>query len=239
MTEWKSKRFWAEVAVAEAEGGWRVELDGRPVRTPAKNVLTLPSPALAGIVAAEWRAQEDLIRPDTMPATRMANSAMEKVAPQFDAVVDALAGFGETDLLCYRAEAPAELAGRQREAWDPMLRWAGEALGAELRTSAGILPVAQPQAALDRLREAVAGHTNFTLAALHDLVHISGSLILGLAVTHGAIRAERAWDLSRIDEEWQISKWGRDEEADYVASGKRAALLEAEAFCRAATAISA
>ena len=239
MTEWKSKRFWTEVDIAWTAAGWQVQLDGRPVRTPSKFALSLPTMELANLIAVEWRAQEGVIRPDEMPATRMANSAIEKVQPQKDAVVEALAAFGETDLLCYRADGPGELIQTQSEGWDPVLNWAASELGAQLKTSSGVMPVGQPSASLSILSAEVAKEDIFGLAALHDLIHMTGSLVLGLAVARGALGVTEAWSLSRIDEEWQISQWGRDDEADDVASRKRAALIDAEAFYRAATAVPA
>lgn len=227
---WAPKRFWTEArAVPAAGGGFTVHLDGRPVRTPAKAPLILPTEALARHVAAEWDAQEGEVRPETMPATRMANSAIDKVAPQHAAVVDEVARYGGSDLLCYRAEAPAELAERQR-AWDPVLAWAAEELGAPLLVTAGVIPVAQPAGALARLRGHVAALPPAELAAMHDLVAISGSLVLGLAVGRRRMTGTEAFALSRIDEAYQAEKWGRDEEAAALEDKRLAAFLDAEAF---------
>lgn len=230
MTGWAPKRFWSAAATAPAEGGFAVHLDGRPVKTPAKTPLILPTLALAEAVAAEWQAQEGVVRPETMPMTRMANSALVKVPPAFDAVVDEVARYGGTDLLCYRAEAPAALVRRQAEAWDPLLDWADKALGARLVTTAGVIPVAQPEPALVRLRAAVAAQDAFALVALHDLVAITGSLVLGLAVARGRLTPEAAFDLSRLDEDWQASLWGADSEATATAAAKRTDLVDAARF---------
>jgi chaperone required for assembly of F1-ATPase len=200
------------------------------VRTPAKAALVLPSLAMAQAIAAEWQAQDGTVKPATMPMTRMANSAIDKVAPQFDEVAALIAAYAETDLLCHRAAAPAALAARQAAAWDPLLDWAADHLDARLRVTVGIMPVAQPVASLDALGQAVRATTPFRLAALHDLVAITGSLVLGLAVARGRIDAATAFALSRIDESWQAELWGQDAEAAESEAIKRAALADAERF---------
>jgi chaperone required for assembly of F1-ATPase len=220
MTEWAAKRFWTDVSVAEDGTGWQVFLDTRPVRTPAKAPLSLPSAAMAEAVAAEWAAQDKVIDPRTMPVTRSANSAIDRVTPQKAEVAAMLAAYGETDLLCHRAEGPDRLVALQAEGWDPLLDWADATFGARLHTTAGILPVAQDGMALKRLSDAVSGLDAFRLTALHDLVALSGSLVLGLAVAHGRLDAPTGWRLSRIDEAWQIAQWGEDEEAVEAAAFK-------------------
>ena len=227
MSEWKARRFWTRAEVADVEGGYEVRLDGRPVRTPGKLPLVLPTEALARAIAEEWDAQTDRIDPGAMPLTRAANSAIEKVAPQFDAVADMLADYGGTDLLCYRAEHPVELVVRQAEGWNPWLDWARDDLGADLRVTQGVIPVTQDREALARLRARLAELTPWQLTALHDLVTLSGSLVLGLAVLEGRLDAEAAHRLSRIDEEHQAEIWGRDEEADIAAGDRLQALRNA------------
>ena len=230
MSEWKAKRFWKQASATQADGGWQVLLDGRPVRTPAKAALLLPSQALAEAVAAEWDAQEERIDPRAMPATRTANSAIDKLALQREEVAEMLASYGGSDMLCYRAETPAELATRQAAEWDPLLDWAETAHGARLRPTAGIMPVTQDAAALERLAAPVREMEPFALAAFHDLVALSGSLVLALAVIADRLDPEEAWRLSRIDEEWQIEQWGEDEEAEAMAKVKRTAFLDAARF---------
>jgi chaperone required for assembly of F1-ATPase len=220
MTEWTAKRFWTEVGVAQEAGGWRVLLDGRPLKTPAKAALDLPSAAMAEAMAEEWAAQHEVIDPRKMPVTRSANSAIDRVAPQKAEVVAMLAGYGETDLLCHRADGPDALVARQAEGWDPLLDWADETLGARLRPTTGILPAEQAPEALERLSEALDALDAFRLTAVHDLVTLSGSLVLGLAVARGRLDAETGWALSRIDEDWQIAQWGEDEEAAKAAAIK-------------------
>ncbi len=230
MAEWAPKRFWKAVSVVTVDGGFAVHLDGRPLRTPAKAALILPTEAMARAIAAEWDAQTGKVDPGTMPCTRAANSALDKLVPQKDAVVALLADYGGSDLLCYRAEAPPELAARQAAGWDPLLDWAATTLRAPLRATAGVMHIAQDPASLDRLTAATAGLDPFRLAAFHDLVAISGSLVLALAVLHGRLSAEEAFDLSRIDEHWQIEQWGADEEAAETEAAKRAAFAQAHRF---------
>jgi chaperone required for assembly of F1-ATPase len=215
------KRFWSDVTVEEAEDGYGIRLDNRPVRTPAKAPCLLPNRALADAVAAEWAAQGAEVDPAKMPLTRAANSAIDGVTPQRSAVAATIAAFGETDLICYRAPHPEGLVRRQAAAWDPLVAWAGEALGAPLVLGVGVMHVAQPPDSLARLETAVQAHGAWELTALHDLVSISGSLVIGLAVSHGHLDAATAWPLSRIDEDWQIEAWGADDEAVAVAARRR------------------
>ncbi|MDG4650233.1 ATP12 family protein [Roseibacterium sp. SDUM158017] len=232
MSGWKAKRFWKDVSVARNEGGWHVLLDSRPVRTPAKAAMDLPTEAMALAVAEEWAAQEGDIDALSMPVTRSANSAIDRVAPQHDEVAGMLAAYAETDLLCHRAESPEALAERQAKGWDPLLDWAAEAHGARLLATAGILPVAQPAESLERLALGLRALDPFRLTALHDLVTLSGSLILGLAVAGGRIDVEAGWRLSRIDEDWQIEQWGEDEEAAEAAAYKFEQFRHADRFWR-------
>ncbi len=232
MSDWAPKRFWKDATAERTDDGWAVLLDGRTVRTPARSVLHLPTKDLAEAVAAEWQTQGELVQPARMPMTRSANAAIDKVARQRDEVVTYIAEYGATDLVCYRADDPPELAARQSEAWDPLLEWARDALGADLRTTSGILPVAQADAALNNLRAEVVLCDDFALTALHDLVMLSGSLVIGLAAVAGTRRPESLWELSRIDEDWQIAQWGDDAEAEAMARSKRADFLHAAEFHR-------
>ena len=230
MSAWAARRFWTTASAVPVAGGFAVHLDARPVRTPLKAQLVLPTLALAEAVAAEWQAQDGKVRPETMPVTRTANSAIDKVAPQHAEVALMLAAYAESDLLCHRATGPEALIQRQATAWDPLLQWAATQLSAPLVVTPGVMPVTQPQASLARLSGLVHALDPFRLAAFHDLVAISGSLVLALAVTHRRIAANDAWTLSRIDEDWQISLWGEDEEATAHAALKHDALLAADRF---------
>lgn len=232
MTEWKARRFWKTAQVRPQGDGWEVILDDRPLRTPGKQPLILPTMALAQAIAAEWDAQADVIDPNTMPLTRAANSAIEKVAPQFHGVATMLGDYGGTDLLSYRASEPEALMHMQAEGWDPLIDWAATELRAPLRITHGVIPVAQDQAALLKLQAEVATLDTFALTALHDLVTLPGSLVLGLAVLRERLDADTAWKLSRIDEEFQADRWGRDDEADEAAQGRLEAMRSAESFHR-------
>lgn len=230
MSSWTARRFWTTASAVPVEVGFAVHLDARPVRTPLKAPLVLPTFPLAEAVAAEWQAQEGKVKPETMPVTRTANSAIDKVAPQHSDVADMLAAYGGSDLLCYRATGPAGLIQVQAEGWDPLLTWAADTLSAPLQVTIGIVPVSQPAESLAALSRLVHQLDSFRLAAFHDLVAISGSLVLALAVIQRRLSAPEAWALSRIDEDWQISLWGEDEEAAEHAALKRAAFLAADRF---------
>jgi chaperone required for assembly of F1-ATPase len=224
---WAPKRFWATTAVASGPEGHLLTLDGRPARTPARALLALPTRALAEAIAAEWDAQTGAIRPATMPLTRAVSAALDRVAPDRAAVAEAVAAYGASDLLCYRAESPAALVAREAAAWDPLLDWAA-GLGAPLLIGTGIVPVPQPPASLACLAARVGALDPFRLTALHELVTLSGSLVLGLAVLDRHLAAADAWTLSRIDEDWQAELWGEDAEAAAGAARRRADLLAAD-----------
>lgn len=223
------KRFWTEVHVAETPGGFGIRLDARTLRTPAKAELVVPTRALAEAIAAEWRAVEGEIRPEALPFTRAANVAVDRIAADPGPLVAHLAAYGETDLLCYRAEAPVGLQARQAAAWDPALAWAARDLGAPLAVTEGVAHRAQDPASLAALHAAVGAHDAFALTALSELVTLSGSLVLGLAVARGALRAPEAWAAARLDETWQEEQWGVDDEAAEMAR------VRENDFLRAAT----
>jgi chaperone required for assembly of F1-ATPase len=227
---WAAKRFWNEARAEPCEGGFTVRLDSRPVKTPAKAPLVVPTLAMAQAIAAEWDAQTGKVDPATMPCTRAANSAIDKLSAQQAEVVDMLAAYAETDLLCHRAEGPPALVARQAVAWDPLLDWAAQTFGARLAVGTGVLPVPQDAGALAALRAPVAALTRFELAAFHDLVALSGSLVLGLAVIRGRMTAAEAWEASRVDETWQIEQWGADEEAAAAETFRRTAFDHAGRF---------
>lgn len=208
------KRFYKDVSVAESGGGFQLLLDGRPVRTPAKNTLVLPTRALADSIAAEWAAQGDTVDPVSMPHLKLANAVIDGVAANRADVIAAILRFGENDALCYRAHEPPELARQQHEGWDPMLAWAERRFGARLAAAAGLTHIDQPPEALAALGAAVAAHDDFSLAALHVLASVTGSLVLALALSHGETSAAHAFKLSRIDEAYQAEKWGQDAEAE-------------------------
>ncbi|PIE12945.1 MAG: ATPase [Rhodobacterales bacterium] len=230
MSEWKVKRFWTEATVEPQAEGFAVLLDGRPVKTPAKAQLILPTEGLAREVAAEWQAVDENIDPLTMPFTRSANAAIDKVSLQHGEVADMIAAYGDSDLTCYRADTPEGLVKRQAEAWDPVLDWARVEQGISLTPVQGVMHSPQEAKSLDRMAALTHQLDPFALTAFHDLVSLSGSFLLGLAVTEGLYPPEKVWQLSRIDETWQEEQWGEDEEATELAQTKKAAFLHAARF---------
>lgn len=227
------KRFWKQAAVAEVDGKFTVLLDTYPLRTPAKAAFVLPNRAVAALVATEWDAAEGAIDPAKMPATRACNAAIDKVTTNQPAIIDMLAEYGSSDLLCYRADRPNSLIARQAAAWDPLLDWADAELGARLDVTTGVMPIAQPPAALQKLHDRLTQYDAFQMAAVHDLITISGSLVIGLAVATNHLTAEAGWNASRIDEEFQIEQWGVDDAAEDLANAKKADFLFADKFLAA------
>lgn len=207
------KRFYKAVSVAPADGGFAVQLDGRRVQTPARNPLILPTEKLAEAIAQEWQAQGEVVVATTMPLLRLANTVVDGVATNRDPVIDAILRFGENDLLCYRADQPAELVARQREGWDPVLAWARQQHGADMRVAEGLTHTDQPPEALAALRRALEAHDPFALGALHVIASITGSVVLALAVADSFLSGGDAFALSRIDEIYQAETWGEDAEA--------------------------
>lgn len=216
--------------MVSVSGGYTVHLDGRPVRTPAKAALIVPTQALAEAIAAEWQRQEGQIEPNSMPFTRSANAAIDKVTPQRADVVRLLADYGDSDLVCYRAQSPAELVARQTEAWDPLLDWAESVLAVRLSPVVGVVHSPQSIDALDRLHTHVTALDNWSLTAFHDLVSLSGSLVIAFAALHDLHAPDILWRLSRIDETWQTEQWGNDEEAQQFAREKESDFLHAKRF---------
>jgi chaperone required for assembly of F1-ATPase len=204
------KRFYKAAEASPEPGGVGILLDGRPVRTPAKNLLRLPTEELAEAVAAEWDAQGEEIDPQSMPLTGLANAAIDRVAPDPAAFARTLAAYGESDLLCYRSEGPRALVERQGALWDPLVEWARLRFDVELEVTAGIIHRPQPAPTVEQLRRAAAARGDFQLAALAPLVTISGSLITALALAEGSIGLDQAWAAATLDETWQIEQWGED-----------------------------
>lgn len=224
------KRFYKNAAALAADGGFAIELDGRPVRTPRKALLAVPSERLANAIAGEWQAQGEEIRPTEMPMLRLANTAIDVVGANREEVVSNLAGFGGTDLLCYRASRPTDLVARQSALWDPLLDWVREVADADLEITSGVGHIAQDPAVLQRLHGQVAAHDNWVLAALNDFVTISGSLVIGLAVVQRQVDVEAAWTAARVDEDFQAERWGLDHEAAARADALKRDFVDAMRF---------
>jgi chaperone required for assembly of F1-ATPase len=216
------RRVYKRAAASPAEGGWGIALDGRPLRTPAKHALVVPNAALAEAIAAEWSAQQDDIRPVTMPLTRLAATAIDHTSAQRDQVVAETAKYAETDLVCYRAEHPPALVARQQAGWQPLIDWAMLRYDASLTVTSGIVPRPQSPAALKAFAAAVAAQDDFRLTALHAMTAACGSLVIALALMEGRLDAAAAFAVSQLDETFQIEAWGEDAEA----AARRQALAE-------------
>jgi chaperone required for assembly of F1-ATPase len=211
------KRFWHSAGVIGEPGGYAIRLDGRPMRLPGGPHLVLRSLALAEAIAAEWQsaggAKGGDFQAEDVPLTRIAGTAQERVAPDPASTIDALARYGETDLLCYRATGPDSLVAHQARNWQPWLAWASACHGADLRIVHGIIALKQPEGAVGALRHALARHTPDTLAGLGIIVPATGSLVLGLAVAEGVLDATEAHRLALLDELFLTEQWGEDREA--------------------------
>lgn len=230
------KRFWDEAAVAPGEGGLAVLLDGKPMRIPGGSPLVLHTEAMAEAIAAEWQAagggKGGELTMDAVPLTRLAGTAQDRVAPNRLAVADGLAAYGESDLLCYRADSPQLLVLRQAREWQPWLDWAADAYGVRLHATEGIRHVRQDTPALQRLRDVYAAMPGYALAALGIAVPAMGSAVLGLALDAGAVGAEEAYVVSSLDELFQREQWGEDAEATARLGQVLADLRLAERFLR-------
>jgi chaperone required for assembly of F1-ATPase len=212
------RRFYRQAGVEEAEGGFRLVLDGRPVRTQARRFLVAPSRALAEALAAEWDAQGEMIDPATMPLTRLANSIIDGVVTAPAPVAAEIEKYLGSDLLFYRAEGSQALVEHQARRWDPVLAWAREALGARFVLAQGIVHTAQPPAAIAAARAAIPGDP-WRLGAVHAITTLTGSALIALAHLHGHLTADDAWDAAHVDEDWNMEQWGRDD----IALERRAA----------------
>jgi len=221
------KRFYKVVTVTAAPH--HIHLDGRPVKTPMRAALALPTASLADAIAAEWQAQGDTIHPHSMPLTKLANTAIDRVAAMRDTVSDQIVAYSN-DLLCYRAAEPAELAAREAAAWDPLLDWAAERYGARLQVRTGITHFAQDLGAVAALRRAVEATDPFLLTGLHTAATILGSLVLTLALAEGRLDADTAFALSQLDDRYQAERWGEDAEAAVRAANLLAELQAVERF---------
>jgi chaperone required for assembly of F1-ATPase len=228
----RPRRFYSEVSLGEAPGGWRILLDGRPVRTPQRAGLIVPSRALAEAIAEEWRAQGDELRLYDMRLTRLANTAIDAVAANVAAVTEDILAYAQRDLICYRAEAPERLVARQQELWDPLIAWAGERYGAKLAATTGIMPIDQSPQTLATLRSAFAAYDAFGLTALHVITTLMGSAVLALAHVSRRLSLDESWAAAHVDEDFQIEAWGEDAEAAARREARLAEMRAASEFFR-------
>ena len=230
MGDPQMKRFYKAVTVADEGAGHAILLDGRLIKTPARAPLAVPSPPLAQAIAAEWSVQGKTIDPRSMPLTGLANAAIDRVGPHRETFIRELAGYGETDLLCYRAEDPASLVARQAEGWDALLGWGQRRYDVAFTIVSGIMHRPQAPATVARLAEAVAARDAYALAGLSPLVTIGGSLVAALAVTEGAIAPDDAFAATHLDELWQAEQWGEDSLATEARRARQADFLAAARF---------
>ncbi|MCB1456955.1 MAG: ATPase [Nitratireductor sp.] len=208
------KRFYKEATVVQVENGFTIHLDGKPVRTPSRSPLVLPSQAAAGLVAAEWQAQENEIDPARMPVTRIANTAIDGIAADPASVAADIVAFAGTDLICYRAETPQGLVERQAELWDPVIAWYRDCHGANFILAGGISHVSQPDEAIAAFSRRVSRFGEpLALACLHVVTTLTGSALLAIALGEGRLSLDEAWAAAHVDEDWNIHHWGEDEEA--------------------------
>jgi len=206
------KRFYQHADLISAGQAYGVALDGKPIKTPAKRDLTVPSAALASAIATEWNTQEGDVRPAEMPLTQIANTAVDRVMPQRALIVQQIANYAGTDLVCYRATRPPELTARQQAEWQPLVDWAVLRYDAPLEVTVGVVPIAQPPASPRAFAAAVAEYDDFALAALHLATATCGSLVIALALIEGRLGALEAFAASQLDESFQIAAWGEDPE---------------------------
>lgn len=224
------KRFYKEAAIRASEAGWEILLDERPVKTPARAALAVPTEALALAIAAEWDAQGETIDPRAMPFTGLANAAIDRVVPDPEAFARSLAAYGESDLLCYRADHPELLVARQAEHWGPLLAWARRRFDIDFEIVEGIMHRPQHENTVRQLAHAVSARDPFALAALSPLITISGSLVIALALVEGAIALDEAWSVATVDEAFQAEQWGEDAEATAVLDARRRDFVAAHRF---------
>lgn len=208
-----TKRFYKDAVARETDGGFGVALDGRAIKTPAGKPLTVPTRALAEAVAAEWVAQGDEIDPNSMALMQLCGTAIDRIPDVRDGLIDGLLRYVDTDLLCYRATSPEDLVKRQAEVWQPLLDWAAETFGAQMKVVSGVIPVTQDDSARQGFAAAMVDMDNWQLTALAEMVGISGSIVVGFAMFAGALDGEQAFAVCHVDEDHQIAMWGEDAEA--------------------------
>ena len=204
------KRFYKSVSVT---GDYGIALDGRVVKTPLKSPLRLPTQELAEAVAAEWAAQGEKIAPSTMLFTKLANTAIDRVAMDRSRIVNEILEYAGSDLVCYRANEPEALVRRQRQHWDPVIDWARTAIDAPIETQTGIVHRLQPAAAIAAIEQALSERSDFEISAFYTIMAITGSGLIALMLAHGAVTPEAGWLAAHIDEDFQIETWGHDAEA--------------------------
>lgn len=214
------RRFYKQTSVGEHEDGFAILLDGRVAKTPAGNPLAVVHRQVAEALAAEWGSQGEHINPASMPLTRIANSAIDAVADQMKTVRAEIARHAESDLLCYRADGPDELVARQEAMWSPLLAFARDTFGAKFLLAEGIVHIAQPPDTLVAIDRALDGFDALSLAAMHTVTTLTGSVVIALALASGRLSVEAAWSAANVDEDWQESQWGKDDLAEQTRAAR-------------------
>jgi len=232
MVEWAKKRFWETVSTVCVDGAslYKVYLDKRLLNTPNKKPLILPTKEMANHVVFEWESQGDKVDPLTMPYTRSANSSIDKVAPQTDEIRKLVTDYGDSDLICYRADKPKELVRRQEKIWSNLVLWSASDLNAPLNIFEGVVYEPQPSQSILEFEKQVSNLNTFQLCALYDLVTISGSLVLSLAVIKNFLNLDNAWSACQVDEDWQQENWGIDEVESVRTLNRKTAFFHAASF---------
>lgn len=224
------RRFYKQATVVPAEDGWGIQLDGKPLRSPAKRPFVLPTEALAAAIAGEWQAQGEKIDPHSMPLMQFAATAIDRVADHRDALIEEIAGYGSGDLVCYRADEPPTLVQRQEERWQPLIAWVAERYDVALNVTVGIVAVEQPSHTLATFRRVLGACDLFALTALSAATGGSGSLVIALALAEDRLSADEAAEAALLDELFQAEKWGSDPEAERRRASIRADLAAAKRF---------
>lgn len=226
------KRFYEKASHEKSgeEQEWIVLLDGKAIKTPAQTRFVVPSGPLAEAIAAEWKAQEEHIDPDTMPLMRLANAALCQILGREDAVADEIAAYAASDLLCYRAEIPQGLIEAQTQKWDPVLVWFKAEWGVDFTLASGIIHAGQPEESLRRVRRELGRADAFTMSVLHTITTLTGSVLLALAHAYGPLSTEEAWAAAHVDEDWQISQWGEDTDASTRSEARGKEMMAAARF---------
>jgi chaperone required for assembly of F1-ATPase len=234
MTAAPARRFYKTVSVTGTTAPFSVMLDGRPLRTPLKRALDLPTEALAEAVAAEWDMQTEKIDPHSMPLTRLANTALDRVATDLDRIIGEIVDFAGSDLVCYRAEKPQGLVELQAKAWKPVLDWARATLAADFQITQGVVHIQQPGSALQAARDYLAHKSAWDLTAIHNITTLTGSALIAAMACTGAIPASEAWAAAHVDEDWQIEQWSWDEEARHRRNHRKREFDNCLRFCELA-----
>ena len=232
MKLWKRKKTWTKVSIKKSNGYFEVFLDEKRILTPESNKIVLPTKTLALAIATEWDSQKDVINKKAMPFNALVNSTIDNVSSNFHQFIEKLIDYADTEAICYRAESPKELVSSQSEKWDPLLKWLKTEFEINLELRAGIKYEPQSTLELEKFRPLLTGYDSFKLTSLYNLVALSGSLVISLAVLRGNLTAEKGWEIALLEENWQREKWGQDEESIQHYENKLAEFIIAHNFSK-------